>query len=885
MTEEHNIPKVYDPASVEKKWYEFWEKNRYFHAEPEPGKKPFSIVIPPPNITGKLHMGHALDNTLQDILIRWHRMMGDNTLWMPGYDHAGLATQIKVEEVLKKEEGKTRFDLGREEFVKRVWAWKKEYGDRIINQLKCLGISCDWERKRFTMDEGCSRAVRETFVSLFEKGLIYKGTRITNWCVNCHTALSDIEVEHEDTPGHLWYVRYPVVGEEDTYLTIATTRPETIPGDTAVAVNPEDERYAKLIGKTLRLPILNREIPVIADSYVDTKFGTGAVKITPSHDPNDYEMGLRHNLPEIVVIGKDGVMTEEAGPFAGLERYECRKQIVARLKEEGYLVKIEEHSHAVGHCQRCHNIVEPLVSTQWFVKMQPLVKAAVDCVTDGRTQFVPERFTKNYTGWMENIHDWCISRQIWWGHRIPVWYCDDCGEMSASRTDLEKCPKCGSTHIHQDEDALDTWFSSALWPFSTMGWPDNTGLLKQFYPTSVLVTGYDIIFFWVARMLIMGMEFMKEIPFEKVFIHGLVRDSQGRKMSKSLGNGIDPLEVIEKYGADTLRFMLITGNTPGNDMRFYWERVEGTRNFANKIWNASRFALMNMEGYDKDAELAPYTLADKWILSRLQDTVKDVTGLLERFELGEAGRAIYDFIWSEVCDWYIEIAKPRLYNKEAAAERATAQHVLATVLVSAMKLLHPYMPFITEEIYQCLPHEAESIMISKWPVADESLIDPEAERGMNAIMDSIKAIRNMRAEVNANPGKKIPAIMLVSEDLREVVAHNDSYIKLLGGIDNLELRPLNGEKPENAMAAVVTGIEVYLPLAGLIDVEKETQRLSKELAAMEKDLKRAGGKLNNAGFLAKAPEDVIAKERAKYEELSGKIEAVKKRMAYLAELK
>lgn len=885
MTEEHNIPKVYDPASVEKKWYEFWEKNRYFHAEPEPGKKPFSIVIPPPNITGKLHMGHALDNTLQDILIRWHRMMGDNTLWMPGYDHAGLATQIKVEEVLKKEEGKTRFDLGREEFVKRVWAWKEEYGDRIINQLKCLGISCDWERKRFTMDEGCSRAVRETFVSLFEKGLIYKGTRITNWCVNCHTALSDIEVEHEDTPGHLWYVRYPVVGEEDTYLTIATTRPETIPGDTAVAVNPEDERYAKLIGKTLRLPILNREIPVIADSYVDTKFGTGAVKITPSHDPNDYEMGLRHNLPEIVVIGKDGVMTEEAGPFAGLERYECRKQIVARLKEEGYLVKIEEHSHAVGHCQRCHNIVEPLVSTQWFVKMQPLVKAAVDCVTDGRTQFVPERFTKNYTGWMENIHDWCISRQIWWGHRIPVWYCDDCGEMSASRTDLEKCPKCGSTHIHQDEDALDTWFSSALWPFSTMGWPDNTELLKQFYPTSVLVTGYDIIFFWVARMLIMGMEFMKEIPFEKVFIHGLVRDSQGRKMSKSLGNGIDPLEVIEKYGADTLRFMLITGNTPGNDMRFYWERVEGTRNFANKIWNASRFALMNMEGYDKDAELAPYTLADKWIISRLQDTVKDVTGLLERFELGEAGRAIYDFIWSEVCDWYIEIAKPRLYNKEAAAERATAQHVLATVLVSAMKLLHPYMPFITEEIYQCLPHEAESIMISKWPVADESLVDPEAERGMNAIMDSIKAIRNMRAEVNANPGKKIPAIMLVSEDLREVVAHNDSYIKLLGGIDNLELRPLNGEKPENAMAAVVTGIEVYLPLAGLIDVEKETQRLSKELAAMEKDLQRAGGKLNNAGFLAKAPEDVIAKERAKYEELSGKIEAVKKRMAYLAELK
>ena len=878
------LAKQYDPSQVEDRIYQFWQDGGYFHTEADPDKKPYTIVMPPPNVTGQLHMGHALDNTMQDVLIRTKRMQGYAALWVPGTDHASIATEAKVVEAMRAE-GLTKEMVGRDGFLERAWDWKTKYGNRIVSQLKKLGSSCDWERERFTMDEGCSRAVRETFVSLFEKGLIYKGTRITNWCVNCHTALSDIEVEHEDTPGHLWYVRYPVVGEEDTYLTIATTRPETIPGDTAVAVNPEDERYAKLIGKTLRLPILNREIPVIADSYVDTKFGTGAVKITPSHDPNDYEMGLRHNLPEIVVIGKDGVMTEEAGPFAGLERYECRKQIVARLKEEGYLVKIEEHSHAVGHCQRCHNIVEPLVSTQWFVKMQPLVKAAVDCVTDGRTQFVPERFTKNYTGWMENIHDWCISRQIWWGHRIPVWYCDDCGEMSASRTDLEKCPKCGSTHIHQDEDALDTWFSSALWPFSTMGWPDNTELLKQFYPTSVLVTGYDIIFFWVARMLIMGMEFMKEIPFEKVFIHGLVRDSQGRKMSKSLGNGIDPLEVIEKYGADTLRFMLITGNTPGNDMRFYWERVEGTRNFANKIWNASRFALMNMEGYDKDAELAPYTLADKWILSRLQDTVKDVTGLLERFELGEAGRAIYDFIWSEVCDWYIEIAKPRLYNKEAASERATAQHVLATVLVSAMKLLHPYMPFITEEIYQCLPHEAESIMISKWPVADESLVDPEAERGMNAIMDSIKAIRNMRAEVNANPGKKIPAIMLVSEDLREVVAHNDSYIKLLGGIDNLELRPLNGEKPENAMAAVVTGIEVYLPLAGLIDVEKETQRLSKELAAMEKDLQRAGGKLNNAGFLAKAPEDVIAKERAKYEELSGKIEAVKKRMAYLAELK
>ena len=877
------LSKLYEPNKVEDKIYKYWLDGGFFHAEPDSKKEPYCIVIPPPNITGQLHMGHALDETLQDILIRWKRMSGYAAEWIPGTDHASIATEAKIVEAMRKE-GLTKDDIGRDGFLERAWDWKKKYGGRIVEQLKKLGSSCDWDRERFTMDEGCSKAVKEVFINYYNKGLIYRGERIINWCPHCRTSISNAEVEYEDQAGHFWHLKYPLT-DGSGYVELATTRPETLLGDTAVAVNPKDERYKDIVGKTLTLPLVGREIPVVADSYVDTKFGTGAVKITPSHDPNDYEMGLRHNLPEIVVIGKDGVMTEEAGPFAGLERYECRKQIVARLKEEGYLVKIEEHSHAVGHCQRCHNIVEPLVSTQWFVKMQPLVKAAVDCVTDGRTQFVPERFTKNYTGWMENIHDWCISRQIWWGHRIPVWYCDDCGEMSASRTDLEKCPKCGSTHIHQDEDALDTWFSSALWPFSTMGWPDNTELLKQFYPTSVLVTGYDIIFFWVARMLIMGMEFMKEIPFEKVFIHGLVRDSQGRKMSKSLGNGIDPLEVIEKYGADTLRFMLITGNTPGNDMRFYWERVEGTRNFANKIWNASRFALMNMEGYDKDAELAPYTLADKWILSRLQDTVKDVTGLLERFELGEAGRAIYDFIWSEVCDWYIEIAKPRLYNKEAAAERATAQHVLATVLVSAMKLLHPYMPFITEEIYQCLPHEAESIMISKWPVADENLIDPEAERGMNAIMDSIKAIRNMRAEVNANPGKKIPAIMLVSEDLREVVAHNDSYIKLLGGIDNLELRPLNGEKPENAMAAVVTGIEVYLPLAGLIDVEKEIQRLSKELAAMEKDLQRAGGKLNNAGFLAKAPEDVIAKERAKYEELSGKIEAVKKRMAYLAELK
>ena len=881
--EEHNIPKIYDPAAVEKKWYAYWEKNNYFHAEVEKNKEAFSIVIPPPNITGQLHMGHALDNTLQDILIRWHRMMGHNTLWMPGYDHAGLATQIKVEEVIKKEEGKTRYDLGREEFLKRVWQWKEQYGDRIVNQLKCLGVSCDWERQRFTMDEGCSQAVREVFVSLYEKGLIYQGSRITNWCVNCNTALSDIEVEHADEAGHLWYIRYPVVEEEGTYLTIATTRPETMLGDTAVAVNPEDKRYGYLVGKTLRLPLTDRIIPIIADSYVDLEFGTGAVKITPSHDPNDFEMGMRHNLDNIVVIGMDGNMTAEAGKYAGQERYECRKNVVKELDEKGFLVKIEDLTHAVGHCQRCHCVVEPLVSKQWFVKMEPLVKAAVDCVEDGRTQFVPERFTKSYTNWMDNIHDWCISRQIWWGHRIPVWYCDECGEVIASRTDVDKCPKCGG-HVHQDEDALDTWFSSALWPFSTMGWPEKTELLKQFYPTSVLVTGYDIIFFWIARMLVMGMEFMKEIPFHRVFIHGLVRDSQGRKMSKSLGNGIDPLEVIDKYGADTLRFMLITGNTPGNDMRFYWERVDATRNFANKIWNASRFALMNLEGYDKHAELAPYTLADKWILSRLQDTVKDVTNFLENFELGEAGRLIYEFVWGELCDWYIELAKPRLYNKENLAERATAQHVLCEVLGSAMKLLHPYMPFITEEIWQCLPHEGDSIMIAPWPKFQDELVDLEAEKGMSAIMDVVKAIRNMRAEVNAAPGRKAPAILFVDDSLRSIIEANGAYIKLLGTVDELTIESSGCAKPENAMATVVNSIEVYLPLKGLIDVEKENTRLNKELEGLSKEIKRIEGKLSNAGFLAKAPAEVVANEKAKGEEIGQKMLAIKKRLEYLKTL-
>ena len=884
MAEENNIPKVYDPAAVEKKWYAYWIENGFFHQPVDKSRKPFSVVIPPPNITGKLHMGHALDNTLQDILVRWHRMMGDNTCWLPGYDHAGLATQIKVEEELKKKEGLTRYDLGRDEFVKRVWKWKEQYGDTIVTQLKSLGISCDWDRQRFTMDEGLSRAVREAFVSLYEKGLIYKGTRMINWCVNCRTALSDVEVEHQDDPGALWYIKYPIVGEKDSYLTIATSRPETIPGDTAVAVNPKDERYAKLVGKKILLPTTDREIPIIADEYVDLEFGTGAVKITPAHDPNDYEVGERHNLEKIVVIGLDGKMTKAAGKYEGEDRYECRKHIVQDLKDMGLLVKIEDAPHSVGHCQRCHHVVEPMVSTQWFVKMKPLAEAAIKCVTEGHTQFVPSRFTKTYLQWMENIHDWCISRQIWWGHRIPVWYCDDCGAVSASRTDLTTCPKCGSAHIHQDEDALDTWFSSGLWPFSTFGWPDKTPELEQWYPTSVLVTGYDIIFFWVARMITMGEEFMGKEPFKHVFIHGLVRDEQGRKMSKSLGNGIDPLEVVSKYGADTLRFMLITGNTPGNDMRFYWNRIESTRNFANKIWNASRFALMNLDGYDKDAEKAPLTLADQWILSRLQHTIQAVSDYLEKFELGEAGRLIYDFIWGEVCDWYIELAKPRLYNKENAAERATAQSVLCKVLGDAMKLLHPYMPFITEEIWQHLPHEGKSIMIAPWPKADDKLIDDTVEKQMTVIMDSIKAIRNMRAEVNAAPGHKAPATVLVDEDLKDVFKAHGSYIQQLGTVDDLTIGGMDDTAPENAMAAVVNGAKVYLPLKGLIDVDKELARLQKELDGAEKEAKRAAGKLSNQNFLSKAPAEVVEKEKTKQAEVLARIDGLKERMETLRKL-
>lgn len=879
---EKNIPTVYDPQAVEKKWYDFWEKENLFHAEVDKDKKPFCIVIPPPNVTGQLHMGHAMDDSLQDILIRWRRMQGYSSLWMPGTDHAGIATQAKVEEMLRKEENISRYDLGREKFIERVWQWKEKYGGQIINQLKRLGASCDWERERFTMDEGCSKAVREVFVGLYEKGLIYRSNRMTNWCVNCNTALSDIEVEHEEQQGHLWYVRYAVEGEEGSFVTVATTRPETILGDTGVAVNPEDDRYKKFIGKNLILPIVNKVIPLVADEYVDKEFGTGAVKVTPAHDPNDFEMGLRHDLEQIVVIGKDGIMTDLAGEFAGMERYACRKALVQKLDELGFLVKVEDHQHAVGHCQRCATVVEPLVSLQWFVKMEPLVQEPIKVVKDVRLQFVPERFGKIYTNWLENIRDWCISRQIWWGHRIPAWYCQSCQEKTVSRTDISECPKCHSKEIKQDEDVLDTWFSSGLWPFSTLGWPEKTAELEYFYPTNVLVTAYDIIFFWVARMVIMGSEFMQEVPFNQVFIHGLVRDDQGRKMSKSLGNGIDPLEVIDKYGADTLRFTLVTGNTPGNDMRFYWERVESSRNFANKIWNASRFTLMNLEDYDKNAKIGEYTLADKWILSRLNATIKEVTRLLEKYEIGEASRLMYEFIWNEFCDWYIELAKARLYNKEDKLNRATAQKVLVDVLGQAMQLLHPVMPFITEEIWQVLPHEGKSIMVSSWPQVQESLIDNQAEEQMQSIMDTIKAVRNMRAEMNVAPSKKSDVILQIADDnLAKVIKENILYIKNLASGENVTILAKDESKPENAVIAVVTGIEVYLPLRGLIDVDKETERLNKEEVNLNKEIARIQGKLSNQGFLAKAPADVVAKEQEKCQEYEDKLTKVKERLAYL----
>ena len=877
----------YNPADVEDKWYRYWLEKKYFHAEVEKDKVPFSMVIPPPNVTGHLHLGHALDETLQDILVRWHRMQGHNTVWIPGTDHAGIATQVKVEEHIRETEGLSRHDIGREKFLERVWEWKERFRSRIISQLQRLGSSCDWDRERFTMDEGCSRAVREVFVRLFEKGLIYKGRRIINWCPRCQTALSDIEVEYVDTAGKLYYVNYPFE-DGSGYVTIATTRPETILGDTAVAVNPNDERFKDIVGKTVILPIMNRRIPVIADDYADPEFGTGAVKMTPAHDPNDFEVGLRHGLEQITVIGPDGRMTEDAGPMAGMDRYECRKAILNELRRLGLLVKEEDYQHSVGHCQRCNSVVEPYLSEQWFVRMKPLAEPALKAVQDGRIRFVPERFAKIYINWLENIHDWCISRQLWWGHRIPVWYCSDCNEMTVAREDPEKCSHCGSANIVQDSDVLDTWFSSALWPFSTMGWPDNTEELKHWYPTSVLVTGYDIIFFWVARMVFMGLEFMGDVPFRTVFIHGLVRDGEGRKMSKSLGNSVDPLETIDQVGADSLRFTLVTGTAPGNDMKFYVERVEASRNFVNKIWNASRFALMNLEDFDSQSAQSLEQLSveseDRWILSRLNNAIGEVTRFLERFDLGEAARVLYEFIWGELCDWYIEMVKPRLYGKRGGESRRVAQAVLAHVLEHTMRLLHPYMPFITEEIWQKLPHIGESIVIAPWPTVDERWLDPVIESEMGTLMDLVRAVRNVRAEMNVEPARRVPAILQGDPERCAAIKRDQELLKILAGISDLEIRPGVGTEPENAAAAIAPGVQVYLPLAGLIDVDKEIQRLEKELAKLETEIQGLDRKLANENFVNRAPAEVVERERERRRESAEKREAVVKRLEQLRSL-
>ncbi|NLW44454.1 MAG: valine--tRNA ligase [Syntrophomonadaceae bacterium] len=875
----NNLPKTYNPSTVEKKWYDYWLEKGYFAPSEDLTREPFSIVMPPPNVTGMLHMGHALDNTLQDILTRWRRMQGYSVLWLPGTDHAGIATQARVEESLAQQ-GISRHDLGREAFLEKVWEWKHIYGSTITNQLKMLGASCDWSRERFTMDEGCSRAVREVFVRLFEKGLIYRGDYIINWCPRCHTTISDIEVEHIESEGKLYYIKYPLQDGEG-YLTVATTRPETMLGDTGVAVNPADERYRDYIGKNLILPILGRVIPVVADDYVDREFGTGAVKVTPAHDPNDFEMGLRHNLPPVNVINQDGTMSDEAGPYRGLDRYECRRRIVEDLREQGYLLKVEDHTHAVGHCYRCNTVIEPMISKQWFVKMKPLAEPAMKRVLDGDIVFVPGRFTKIYINWLENIRDWCISRQLWWGHRIPVWYCE-CGEMICSREDPEVCPRCNSSALTQDPDVLDTWFSSALWPFSTMGWPEDTRDLARFYPTSVLVTGRDIIFFWVARMIFAGLEFMKEVPFHDVMIHGLILDGQGRKMSKSLGNGIDPIEVIEQYGADTLRFSLITGTTPGNDVRFYMDKVENTRNFANKVWNASRFVIMNMEDYER-IELADsdFELADRWILHRLSVTNREVTRLLEQYELGEAARTLYDFIWDDFCDWYVELAKPRLYRPEKPRERKVAQNILLMVLKDTLKMLHPFMPFITEEIFQHLPEATESIMIEPWPENDRFYM-PQAEEDMRLLIQIIRAIRNIRNEFNIPPGMLIP-VQIVTPDTEKAakILKNRSYIENMANLKGINVTGPQETRPVQALSAYLVDIEILVPVEGVIDVEKEIARLEKELHKTEQDIKRLESKLNNQGFISKAPAEVVEKEKARQKENLEKREGIIKRLQTL----
>ena len=871
------LPKTYNPKEFEDRIYDTWCQNGYFKANPKKKAPPFSIVIPPPNVTGQLHMGHALDETLQDILVRYKRMQGFNTLWVPGTDHAGIATQIKVEEQLRVNEGLTRYDLGRDEFLKRVWAWKEKYGNRIISQLKKLGTSCDWSRERFTMDEGCSRAVKKVFVSLYEKGLIYRGNRIINWCPHCKTALSDAEVEYEEQAGSFWHIRYPIKGE-DGYVEIATTRPETMFGDTAVAVNPNDEKNAHLIGKTLILPLVGREIPVIADDYVEIGFGTGCVKITPAHDPNDFLVGQRHGLEQIKVMNDDATMNAHAGKYEGMDRYACRKALVADLDAAGYLLSVEPHSHNVGTCYRCKTTVEPMTSDQWFVKMGPMIEPSLDAVKRGDIRFIPERFTRNYTVWMENLHDWCISRQLWWGHRIPAFYCDDCGEMVVTAEDTAVCPKCGKP-MRQETDVLDTWFSSALWPFSTMGWPDKTEDYRVYYPTSTLVTGYDIISFWVSRMIFSGLVHTGEVPFHTVFIHGLVRDSQGRKMSKSLGNGIDPLEIIDKYGADALRFALATGNAPGNDMRFSDEKIEAARNFANKLWNASRFVLMNLADDATETGLpdeSAMATEDKWIISRFEKTVKSVTENLDRYEVGVALSEIYDFTWDTFCDWYIELSKSRLYEKDTPAAK-TAQQVLVWVLTGILKLLHPYMPFITEEIYQALPHDDESIMISSYPAYKENLVFPDEESATDRVIDAIRAVRNRRSEMNVPPSKK--ANLYIVTKYPETFRAAESFFVKLASTSELHL--VDRYDAENAVSIVTDAATLYIPLGDLVDLDKERERLTNELARVDGEITRLEAKLANEGFVSRAPAAIVDGERqklAKYRETKTQLEEALKKM-------
>ena len=860
------LPKVYDPGTVEKRIYEMWQSHGCFKGVIDPDKKPFSIVMPPPNVTGQLHMGHALDSTLQDILTRYKRMQGYAALWLPGTDHAGIATQIKVEEELRVKEGLTRYDLGREKFLDRVWEWKNKYGNRIVEQQKVLGASCDWDRSAFTMDETRAKSVRETFCELYEKGLIYKGSRIINWCPKCRTALSDAEVEYKDMPGSFWHIRYPIEDSDEEFI-IATTRPETMLGDSGVAVHPDDERYKHLVGKNAILPLVGRKLPIVADEYVELGFGTGAVKMTPCHDPNDYEVGLRHDLEQILCIDEDAKIIN-GGKYNGMDRYEARKAIVADLEEQGYLVKVEPYNHNVGCCYRCGTVVEPLTSPQWFVKMKPLAEAAIEVVKDGRIKFVPERFTKTYMNWMENVHDWCISRQLWWGHRIPAWYCDDCGKITVSRTDPCECEHCHSKNIHQEEDVLDTWFSSALWPFSTMGWPDKTPELDYWYPTSVMVTGYDIIFFWVARMIFSGMEQMKKEPFHTVFIHGLVRDSQGRKMSKSLGNGIDPLEMAEKYGADALRFNLITGNSPGNDMRFYVEKCEAMRNFCNKIWNASRFVMMNLTVEDNHLPEALET-EDKWILSKLNRVVKEVCDNMDSFELGVAAGKIYDFIWDDYCDWYIELTKPRLNGDDEAAKES-AQRVLLYVLVETLKLLHPFMPFITEEIWQALPHEGDALMMQSYPEYSEKLNFPEDEANFGMVMDAIKAVRARRSEMNVLPSRK--SHLIIVTDKAKAFTDGEKFICKLAYASGVEVRAELPESTDGMVSVITDNARMFMPMAELVDLEKERARMEKELANAKKQLDGQNAKLANENFVSRAPEKVVNAEREKKAKLEALIE-------------